>query len=157
MNNFARVFADKAFRSVMRKFCRTFSGKTGPILRERWRTSVPERSVLRDNKAKEFVQQFVRREPHATKVIDFLLADTGVSMDARMADALVGELDNIERTAMRYERNLQRCKYKIQSIVQPVAADWKNEQNDQYFKVQRKGGVMEGWSRSKAHLQLGKN
>jgi hypothetical protein len=52
---------------------------------------------VRDRKAKELVQQFVRREPYATKVIDFILADTGVSMDALMADALVGELDNIER------------------------------------------------------------
>ena len=64
---------------------------------------MPRNKCQRDNKAKEIVQQFVRREPHATKVIDFLLADTGVSnMDALMADALVGELDNIERTAMRY-------------------------------------------------------
>jgi hypothetical protein len=52
---------------------------------------------LRDNKAKELVQQYVRREPCATKVINFLLAETGVSMDALMAAALVGELDNIER------------------------------------------------------------
>jgi hypothetical protein len=59
----------------------------------------PDRVVddVRDRRAKELVQRFVRRKPYATKVIELILADTGVSMDALMADALVGELDSIER------------------------------------------------------------
>jgi hypothetical protein len=52
---------------------------------------------VRDSKAKELVQQYVRREPSATKVIDFLLTETGVSMVAFMAEGLVRGLDDIER------------------------------------------------------------
>ena len=48
-------------------------------------------------KAKELVQEYVRREPDAVKLVDELLTDAGVSMDALMADALAEKLDDIER------------------------------------------------------------
>ena len=51
----------------------------------------------RDRKAKELVQEYVRREPDAVKVIDQLLTDAGESMDTLMADALAEKLDDIER------------------------------------------------------------
>jgi hypothetical protein len=47
--------------------------------------------VLNDakgRKAKELVQECVRREPDAVKLVDELLTDAGLSMDAFMADAL---------------------------------------------------------------------
>ena len=56
--------------------------------------------VLNDakgRKAKELVQEYVRREPDAVKLVDELLTDAGVSMDGLMADALAKKLDDIER------------------------------------------------------------
>jgi hypothetical protein len=51
----------------------------------------------RDYKAKELVQDYVRREPNAVTLIHELLTKAGVSMDDFMADALAGKLDDIER------------------------------------------------------------
>jgi hypothetical protein len=48
-------------------------------------------------KAKELVQEYVRREPDAVTLAHELLADAGVSMDAFMANALAKKLDDIER------------------------------------------------------------
>jgi hypothetical protein len=56
---------------------------------------------VRDCRAKELVQQFVRREPFATKMIDFFLTKAGVSMDTFMAEGLVRSLDDIERIDRR--------------------------------------------------------
>jgi hypothetical protein len=57
-------------------------------------------TVLNDaraSKAKELVQEYVRREADAVTLIDELLTDCGVSMDDFTADALAEELDKIER------------------------------------------------------------
>ena len=56
--------------------------------------------VLNDakgRKAKELVQEYVRREPDVVNLVDGLLTDAGVSMDSFMADALAYKLDTIER------------------------------------------------------------
>ena len=56
--------------------------------------------VLNDakrRKAKELVQEYVRREPDAVTLVHELLTDAGMSMDALMADALAKKLDDIER------------------------------------------------------------
>ena len=42
----------------------------------------------RADKAKELVQEYVRREPDAVKQVDELLTDAGVSMDGFMARSL---------------------------------------------------------------------
>jgi hypothetical protein len=51
----------------------------------------------RVRKAKELVQEYVRREPDAVTLIHQLLTGAGVSMDGLMADALAVKLDDIER------------------------------------------------------------
>jgi hypothetical protein len=51
----------------------------------------------RAQKAKELVQQYVRREPDAVTLIDELLTAAGTSMDSFMAEALTEKLDYIER------------------------------------------------------------
>jgi hypothetical protein len=48
-------------------------------------------------KAKELVQEYVRRQPDAVTLIDELLAAAGVSIDTLTADALANKLDYIER------------------------------------------------------------
>jgi hypothetical protein len=48
-------------------------------------------------KAKELVQEYVRREPDAVNLVDELLTDAGVSMDAFMAEALAENLNKTER------------------------------------------------------------
>ena len=48
-------------------------------------------------KAKELVQQYVRREPDAVTLVHEALTNAGVSMDGLVADALVDKLDDIER------------------------------------------------------------
>ena len=48
-------------------------------------------------KAKELVQEYVRREPDAVTLIDQLLTGAGKNMDGLMADALAEHLDAIER------------------------------------------------------------
>ena len=48
-------------------------------------------------KAKELVQEYVRREPDAVTLVHELLTDAGVSMDRFMAYALVQKLDDNER------------------------------------------------------------
>lgn len=49
------------------------------------------------HKAKELVQEYVRREPDAVTLVHELLSDAGVSMDALVADALTEKLEVIER------------------------------------------------------------
>ena len=49
------------------------------------------------HKAEELVQEYVRREPRAVKLIHKLLAEAGVSIDALMVEPLAEELDYIER------------------------------------------------------------
>jgi hypothetical protein len=51
----------------------------------------------KDRKAKELVQEFVRCQPDAVKLVDELLTAAGLSMDTFMADALAHRLDSIER------------------------------------------------------------
>jgi hypothetical protein len=51
----------------------------------------------RANKAKDLVQDYVRREPNAVTLVDELLTDAGVSMDGLMARALAQKLNDIER------------------------------------------------------------
>jgi hypothetical protein len=56
--------------------------------------------VLRDSyaqKAKELVQEYMRREPNAVTLIDELLTEAGESMHSFMADGLAERLDYIER------------------------------------------------------------
>jgi hypothetical protein len=56
--------------------------------------------VLRDaraRKAEELVQEYVRRQPDAVKLVHELLTDAGKSMEAFMAEALAKKLDVIER------------------------------------------------------------
>jgi hypothetical protein len=48
-------------------------------------------------KARELVQEYVRREPDAVTLVNKLLTDAGASMDGLMADALAEKLDDIER------------------------------------------------------------
>jgi hypothetical protein len=48
-------------------------------------------------RARELVQEYVRREPETVEMINELLAAAGTSIDAFMADALVKKLDEIER------------------------------------------------------------
>ena len=55
------------------------------------------RDDAKRRKAKELVQEYVRREPDAVNLVGELLTDAGVSMDGLMADALAGKLDYIER------------------------------------------------------------
>ena len=58
------------------------------------------RSVWEDaraRKARELVEQYERRERKALRLIHKILAGAGKSMDALMADALVEQLDYIER------------------------------------------------------------
>ena len=57
-------------------------------------------AVLRDaraHKAKELVQGYVRREPKAETLVNELLTSAGTSIDALMADALVENLNSVER------------------------------------------------------------
>jgi hypothetical protein len=51
----------------------------------------------RANKAKELVQEYVRREPDAVTLVDELLADAGVSMDTFLTRVLRDKIDYIER------------------------------------------------------------
>jgi hypothetical protein len=51
----------------------------------------------RARKAEELAQDYLQRKPGAVKLIDKLLANAGSSIDALMANAIVHELDNIER------------------------------------------------------------
>ena len=55
------------------------------------------RDEVRDNKAKELVQQYVRREPDALTLVNELLTRAGKSIDNFMAEALAEKLDDIER------------------------------------------------------------
>ena len=48
-------------------------------------------------RAKEVVQDYVRRDPDAVEMIDELLTDAGTSMDDFMVEALAEKLDYIER------------------------------------------------------------
>jgi hypothetical protein len=68
------------------KLLRSIGLDTSAVLRE-----------ARAKKAKELVQQYVRREPDAVTVINELLTAAGASMDSFMADALVERLESIER------------------------------------------------------------
>ena len=99
---------------------RTIFQKTRRKMPRRWRASVPgmkrtlstrSKKILagiglnmdqvlddaKGRKAKELVQEYVRREPDAVNLVDELLTDAGVSMDGFMADALAKKLDDIER------------------------------------------------------------
>jgi len=49
------------------------------------------------HKAKELVQEYVRREPDAVTLVHELLSGAGVTIDSLVADALAQELDYIER------------------------------------------------------------
>lgn len=51
----------------------------------------------RDRKAKELVQQYMRREPDTVAQIEDFLTDAGESMDGFIAEALAKNLDDIER------------------------------------------------------------
>ena len=51
----------------------------------------------RARKAKQLVQEYVRREPDAVTLVHELLAEAGASIDAFMADALAEKLEYIER------------------------------------------------------------
>jgi hypothetical protein len=51
----------------------------------------------RADKAKELVQEYVRREPDAVTLIDELLADAGVSMDTFLTKVVHDKIDYIER------------------------------------------------------------
>jgi hypothetical protein len=51
----------------------------------------------RARKAEELVQDYLQRKPGSIKLIDKLLADAGLSIDALMVRALPVELDKIER------------------------------------------------------------
>jgi hypothetical protein len=56
--------------------------------------------ILRDaraHKAEELVQEYARGEPDAVTLVQELLSDAGVSMDALVADALTEKLEDIER------------------------------------------------------------
>jgi hypothetical protein len=53
--------------------------------------------AARASKAKELVQEYVRREPHAVTLISDLFTRAGVSIDGLAADALTKHLDAIER------------------------------------------------------------
>ena len=55
------------------------------------------RDDAKGRKAKELVQEYVRREPNAVTLVHQILTDAGVSMDGLMADALADKLDDIER------------------------------------------------------------
>jgi hypothetical protein len=55
------------------------------------------RAGARHLKAKELVQEYVRREPDAVTRVQELLARANVSMDELMADVLAENLDDIER------------------------------------------------------------
>jgi hypothetical protein len=61
----------------------------------------PAMNQVRDDakrrKARELVQEYVRREPDAVNLVDELLTDAGVNMNGLMAHALADELDAIER------------------------------------------------------------
>ena len=48
-------------------------------------------------KAKELVQEYVRREPNAVTLVHQILTEAGVSMDGVMANALAEKLNDIER------------------------------------------------------------
>jgi hypothetical protein len=49
------------------------------------------------HKAEEMVQDYVRREPRAVKLIQNFLAEAGTSIDALMVEPLAKEIDYIER------------------------------------------------------------
>jgi hypothetical protein len=51
----------------------------------------------RARKAKELAQDYLQRKPGAIKLIDKLLAETGASIDALMAEALPAKFEYIER------------------------------------------------------------
>jgi hypothetical protein len=51
----------------------------------------------RADKAKELVQEYVRREPDAVTLIEELLTDAGVSMDTFLTKVLRDKIDYIER------------------------------------------------------------
>jgi hypothetical protein len=51
----------------------------------------------RTREAKELVRDYVQRAPGAVKLLNELLTDAGLSIDAFMADALAEKLDYIER------------------------------------------------------------
>jgi hypothetical protein len=58
-------------------------------------------ATARDRKAKELVHDYVRRDPDTVVMINELLTQTGRSIDAFMAEALVEKLDYIERIDRR--------------------------------------------------------
>ena len=51
----------------------------------------------RAHRARELVQEYVRREPETVELINEFLTAAGTSIDAFMADALVEKLEEIER------------------------------------------------------------
>jgi hypothetical protein len=51
----------------------------------------------RADKAKELVQDYVRREPNAVTLVDELLTNAGISIDALTIDGLCENFDHIER------------------------------------------------------------
>jgi hypothetical protein len=53
--------------------------------------------LARARKAEELAQDYLQRKPGAIKLIDKLLAEAGLSIDALMVRALPEELDDIER------------------------------------------------------------
>jgi hypothetical protein len=71
--------------------------KLDEVLRSIGLNTVKVLNDARAHKAKELVQQYVRREPNTVTLVDELLSSAGVSMDALMANALAEKLDYIER------------------------------------------------------------
>ena len=94
----------------------------------------------RAHKAKELVQEYVRREPDAVTLVHELLTGAGVSMDALMADALTEHLDYIERidrltTIAENRRNASLREIDRRRAVLGQHCDSVQEIEDAEFKV----------------------
>jgi hypothetical protein len=72
-------------------------GKVNEILAESRLNMDEVLNGARARKAKQLVQEYVRREPEAVTLVHELLAEAGASIDAFMADALAEKLEYIER------------------------------------------------------------
>jgi hypothetical protein len=90
----------EAFQALARKCAEDEPGADKEVNALLARIGVSMDSILddaRDRKAKELVQQYMRREPDTVAQIDEFLTDAGESMDAFIVNALAEKLDDIER------------------------------------------------------------
>ena len=118
--------------------------KVNQILHGSWKTMKPILDRAKTRKAEELAQGYMQHKPAATKLVDKLLADANLSIDAlmvrEMTDKLTGELDDIERidrliTIAEGRRNGMLREIDRRRAVLGEALRWKLQEVEGEFKV----------------------